>query len=337
MEATYSESNYERFRTVLLMNLCSVIGSEKIKDVLQAVDITMNDFDVSPKQMSMITLEGTPDAVKYYIGSKAVANKSIKTLEQYRYKLVNFFNAVRKSYADVTANDIRMYLYQYKAEHHVGDRYLDNIRTTLNGFFSWLVINDFLLKNPCAKVDPIKFQVKKREPLSSYDLEVYRWNTENVREKALVDFFYSTGCRASECADVRLSDINWDNRSVLIRHGKGDKERTVYFNAESEVSLKEYLKTRDDQTDALFVSERKPHHPIKSHALENILDKVSKRSGMHVFPHRLRHTFATDGLQSGMSLEHLQRLMGHKSPKTTLIYAELNQSDIKRDHQRAYH
>ena len=328
---------YEHFRTVLIMNLASAVSADQLPAVLEAIDVTMNDFEISSKPMSLITTEGTPDVVKYYIGSKAVANKSIKTLAQYRYKLINFFNTVRKSFADVTANDIRMYLYQYKVEHNASDRYLDNIRTTLNGFFSWLVNNDYLAKNPCAKVDPIKFQVKKREPLSSYDLEVYRWNTENVREKALVDFFYSTGCRASECADVRLSDIDWDNRAVHILHGKGDKERTVYFNAEAEVSLKEYLKTRDDQTDALFVSVRKPHHPIKSHALENILDKVSKRSGMHVFPHRLRHTFATDGLQSGMSLEHLQRLMGHKSPKTTLIYAELNQSDIKRDHQRAYH
>lgn len=331
------ETAYEKFRTVLTMNLCSVLNADRINEVLKAVDITMSDFDVSQKQMAIIPATGTPEVVKYYIGSKAVANKSIKTLAQYRYKLVNFFNSVRKSYSDITANDIRMYLYNYKIEHHASDRYLENIRTTLNGFFSWLVLNDFLDKNPCAKVDPIRYQEKKREPLSSYDLEVYRWNTVNIREKALIDFFYSTGCRASECADVRLSDINWDDRSVIIRHGKGDKERTVYFNAEAELSMREYLKTRSDKTNSLFVSMRSPHHAIKSHALENILNKVSARSGLHVFPHRLRHTFATDGLQSGMSLEHLQQLMGHANPKTTLIYAKLNQIDLKRDHQRAYH
>ena len=318
------------------MNLCAVVGADQLPDVLAAVDITMNDFDVAPKQMALITVNSVPDAVKHYIASKAVANLSLKTLDQYRYKLINFFSAVRKSFADVTANDIRMYLYQFKVEHHASDRYLDNIRTTLNGFFSWLVNNDYLTKNPCAKVDPIKYQVKKREPLSPYDLEVFRWNTIDVREKALIDFFFATGCRVSECAGVRLSDINWDDRSVHIRHGKGNKERTVYFNAESELSLREYIKTRNDQTDALFVSIRAPHQAIHAHALENILLKVSQRSGMHVFPHRLRHTFATAGLRGGIPIEHLQRLMGHEDPKTTLIYAKLDQMDLQRDHQRVY-
>ena len=327
---------YEHFRTVLIMNLASAVSAEQLPAVLEAIDVTMSDFEISQKPMSIITIEGTPDVVKYYIGSKAIAGRSVKTLNQYRYKLVNFFDTVRKPYTDITSNDIRMYLYQYKVEHHASDCYMDNIRTTLDGFFTWLADNDYIPKNPCAKVDHIKFQRKKREPLSSFDLEVYRWNTTDVREKALIDFFFSTGIRVSECADVRLSDIDWDNRSVHIRHGKGDKERTVYFNAESELSLKEYLKTRNDKTDALFVSTRAPHHPIKSHALENILKNVSKRSGLNVFPHRLRHTFATAGLRGGMPIEHLQRLLGHEDPKTTLIYAKLDQVDLQRDHQRVY-
>lgn len=331
-----STNSYEEFRTVLIMNLCSAVTAEQMPAVLAAVDITMDDFEICRKQMALITADGLPDVVKHYIAAKAVSNRSMKTLTQYRYKLVNFFDTVKKSYMDITANDIRMYLYRYKVEHNASDRYLDNIRTTLNGFFSWLVNNDYLPKNPCAKVDPIKYQEKKREPLSPYDLEVFRWNTVDVREKALIDFFFATGCRVSECAGVRLSDIDWDNRAVLIRHGKGDKQRTVYFNAESELSLREYLKTRQDQTDALFVSARAPHQPLKSHALENILLKVSQRSGMHVFPHRLRHTFATAGLRGGIPLEHLQQLMGHEDPKTTLIYAKLNQADLQHDHQRVY-
>ena len=330
------ESSYEKFRTVLLMNLCSAVSADQINDVMKAIDITMGDFEISPKQMAIITAEGTPDVVKYYIGAKAIAGLSVKTLAQYRYKLVDFFDTIRKSFTDVTPNDIRMYLYTYKAEHNASDRYLENIRTTLNGFFKWLVQKDFMMKNPCENVDPIKFQKKKREPLSSYDLEVFRWNTKDIREKALIDFFFSTGCRVSEAADVRLSDINWEERSVHIRHGKGNKERMVYFNAEAELSMREYIKTRDDNTDALFVSERAPHQQIKSHALENILLKVSERCGMHVFPHRLRHTFATFGLNGGLSIEHLQQLMGHDDLKTTLIYAKLNQTNVKAEHQRVY-
>ena len=154
------ESSYEKFRTVLLMNLCSAVSADQINDVMKAIDITMGDFEISPKQMAIITADGTPDVVKYYIGAKAIAGRSVKTLAQYRYKLVDFFDTIRKSFADVTPNDIRMYLYTYKVEHNASDRYLENIRTTLNGFFKWLAQRDFMMKNP-AKTST-QLSIKRR-------------------------------------------------------------------------------------------------------------------------------------------------------------------------------
>ena len=332
-----TESSYENFRTVLTMNLCSVVQDpDVLRDVLQMVDVTMDDFEIIKKPMEIIPVQDMLPVIKCYLGSKAVSNRSMGTLKQYRYKLMNFFDTVRKSYIDIRPNDIRNYLYKFKVEHSASDCYLDNIRITLNSFFQWLTDNDYIPRNPCSKVDPIKYHRKRREPLTSYQLEEVRWNTANVREKALVDFFFSTGLRASECANVRLSDITWDKRAVHVRHGKGDKERIVYFNAEAEVSLKEYLKTRSDDTDGLFVSVKAPHQAIQTHALENIIKKVSKRTGIRVFPHKLRHTFATSGIRGGMPLETLQALMGHSKPETTLIYAKLDQTDLQMEHQRIY-
>ena len=332
-----TESAYENFRTVLTMNLCSVVQDpDVLRGVLQMVDISMNDFEISKKPMEIIPAQDMLPIIKCYLGSKVVSGRSMGTLKQYRYKLVHFFDTVRKSYIDIRANDIRNYLCKIKIERNASDCYLENIRITLNTFFQWLADNDYVPKNPCANVDKIKYQQKRRQPLTSYQLEEVRWNTISVREKALVDFLVSTGLRASECADVRLSDITWDKRAVRVRHGKGDKERIVYFNAEAEVSMKEYLKTRSDNTDGLFVSVKAPHQPIQTHALENIITKVSKRTGIHVYPHRLRHTFATAGIRGGMPLEKLQALMGHARPETTLIYAKQDQTDLQMEHQRVY-
>ena len=332
-----TESAYENFRTVLTMNLCSVVQDpDVLRGVLEMVDVSMNDFEISKKSMEIIPAQDMLPVIKCYLGSKAVSSLSMGTLKQYRYKLTHFFDTVRKSYMDIRANDIRMYLYNFKIERNASDCYLDNVRITLNSFFQWLTENDYIPKNPCAKVDKIKYQPKRRQPLTPYQLEEVRWNVADVREKALVDFLFSTGLRASECADVRLSDITWDKRAVRVRNGKGGKERIVYFNAESEVSLKEYIKTRSDDTDAVFVSMKAPHQPIQSHALENIIKKVSKRTGIHVYPHRLRHTFATAGLRGGMPLEKLQALMGHAKPETTLIYAKQDQTDLQMEHQRVY-
>ena len=128
--------SYELFRNVLTMNLCQVMPPDKIDEVLKAVDISASDFEVQRKPMAIITTGSIPEVVKMYLGTRIVANLSKGTIDQYRYKLFHFFNAVNKPYADITPNDIRMYLYTFKVEHNVSDNYLDNIRRVLNSFFS---------------------------------------------------------------------------------------------------------------------------------------------------------------------------------------------------------
>ena len=329
-------SNNERFRNELLTKLVNVIPPEQLKNVLQAFDLTSSSYDINHKPTELIPLNDFPEMVKMYIASKAVSNASEGTLKQYRYKLLDFCKAVPKPFSAVTATDIRLYLYNFKQSHNASDRYLECIRITLNGFFEWLVQNDFLLKNPCSTVEKIRFIPKEREPLEPIELEYFRWNTREVREKALVDFLFSTGMRVSECANVRLSDIDWHERSVLIRKGKGGKSRVVYFNAESELTLRKYLETRIDNEDALFVSKRAPHQPLSNRAIEAIIRKISERSKMHVYPHLLRHTFATSGIHGGMPVEKLQKLLGHASSQTTMIYAKLDRTDLQREHQRIY-
>ena len=328
---------YENFRTVLTMNLCQVLPADQLSAVLSAVDITMNDFEISKKSMDIIPASGgIPEVLKYFLASKAIANLSKNTLKQYKFKLTHFFNKMNKAYSDIQANDIRVYLYNFKIERNASDSYVDTTRVVINTFFQWLVDNEYLSKNPCAKVEKIKFQYKRRESFSPLSLESLRWNCETVREKALIDFLYSTGCRVSECADVLLSDIDWTKNSVLIRHGKGDKERTVFFNDESKVTLTEYLKSRDDDTPALWVSSKAPHQQIGAHALENIVRKVGMRTGVRAYPHKLRHTFATVGLQNGMSLDMLQLLMGHAKPETTLIYADHDRNQVSVEYRKAF-
>lgn len=330
-------TNYENFRTVLTLNLSTVIDDpEMLKNVLSMVDMSMQNFEISNKPLDIIPASGFPEVAKCYLASKGISNLSKQTLKQYRYKLEHFFRTVTKCYTDITANDIRVYLFNFKQERNASDCYVDNVRITLNSFFQWLVDNEYLNRNPCAKVDKIKYQTKKREPLTTLNLEDMRWHCEDVREKALIDFLFSTGCRISECAGVMLSDINWEKNSVHLRYCKGNKERIVYFNDEAKVSLRSYIDSRGYSSDALFTSSKAPHQQLKSHALEDIVANVGKRTGIHAYPHKLRHTFATIGLRNGMPLEKLQSLLGHTNPQTTLIYAKLNDEQMKMEHQKAF-
>ena len=330
-------TNYENFRTVLTLNLSTVIDDpEMLKNVLSMVDLSMQNFEISNKPLDIIPASGFPEVAKYYLASKGVSNLSKGTLKQYRYKLTHFFDTVKKPYTDITANDIRIYLFSFKQERNASDCYVDNVRITLNSFFQWCVDNEYLLRNPCAKVDKIKYQAKRREPMTTLSLEDLRWHCLDVREKALIDFLYSTGCRVSECAGVLLSDIDWEKNSVRLRYCKGNKERTVFFNDEAKVSLKAYIEKRGHISPALWTSTKAPHQQLKTHALEDIVRKVGERAGIKTYPHKLRHTFATVGLRNGMPLEKLQALLGHTNPQTTLIYAKLNSDILQLEHQKAF-
>ena len=330
-------TNYENFRTVLTLNLSTVIQDpEMLKNVLSMVDLSMQNFEISNKPLDIIPASGFPEVAKYYLASKGVSNLSKGTLKQYRYKLTHFFDTVKKPYTDITANDIRIYLFSFKQERNASDCYVDNVRITLNSFFQWCVDNEYLLRNPCAKVDKIKYQTKRREPMTTLSLEDLRWHCQDVREKALIDFLYSTGCRISECAGVLLSDIDWEKNSVRLRYCKGNKERTVFFNDEAKVSLKAYIEKRGHISPALWTSAKAPHQQLKTHALEDIVRKVGERAGIKTYPHKLRHTFATVGLRNGMPLEKLQALLGHTNPQTTLIYAKLNSDILQLEHQKAF-
>lgn len=326
----------ESFRNEFISRLLNVLPSDQVSAVLTTLDETVSHYDIEPKHVSLTVPGGTPEVVKYYLVSKSIGNMSQKTLYIYRLRLEHFFSIVKKPFSDITSGDIRGYMGYCKTQMSASDSYLDNIRRILNAFFSWLVANEYLIRNPCASVEPVKHQAAERIPLTPYELEVLRWYCKTIREKALVDFLYSTGVRISECHDVSLSDIDWNCRSVIIRHGKGNKRRIVYFNAESELTLRKYLDSRDDSNPALFVTSRNPHTRLGVRSLETEIAKVSSRCDMHVYPHKLRHTFATSGIRGGMPLDKLQALMGHAKPETTLIYAKIDTSSLQMEHSRIY-
>ena len=328
--------NSESFRNELVSKLFNQISQDQLIGVLKAFDSTLTGYDISKKPLDMIPVSGIPEIVKYFIASKAVESLSKGTLYIYKLRLEDFFSRVQKPFQDIRSNDIRLYLFYYKDQRHASDAYRDGIRRTLNSFFQWCVNNEYLLRNPCSTVEKIKYRQKERKPFTQYELEILRWNCKTLREKAMVDFLYSTGVRVSEFSAINKQDIDWIKRSVVIHHGKGDKGRTVFFNAEAEVSLKKYLESRSDDNEALFVTIRNPHNRLGKRSVEFEIKNIASRTDFHAFPHKLRHTFATSGLNGGMSLEDLQALMGHAKPETTLIYAKIDTSRLQMEHSRVY-
>ena len=153
-------------------------------------------------------------------------------------------------------------------------------------------------------------------------------------EKALVEFLVSSGCRVSEVAGLRVQDIDWQERKCKVI-GKGGKQRTVYFSVRAKLMLQLYIEGRKGG-EALFSSSRAPYEPLSDRGIEKIISKLGKRIGMErpLYPHLMRHTFASHALSAGMDLTVIQHLLGHTDPKTTLIYAEINPIRVQYEYNR---
>lgn len=267
--------------------------------------------------------------IKYYLGAKRIDGLSDKTLGNYRCNLEMFAARVNKSAAKVTTDDIRGYISYLDETRHLKDTSLQTHINTLRAFFGWLHTEEKIKKNPMSKIKSLKLDKKgARQALSVEELERLRDACKGYREKALIEFLVSTGCRLSEVAQLRAADLNLADRSVQVT-GKGDKDRVVYFSVRARLMVQEYIVQRKGG-DGLFVSSKSPYEPLKPRAIQRIVRSLSERAGLEgrVHPHLLRHTFATHALNGGMDVTVIQRLLGHEDIATTQIYAELNEEGV---------
>ncbi len=144
-------------------------------------------------------------------------------------------------------------------------------------------------------------------------------------ENALFEFLYSTGCRIGEVVKLNRDDINFSTNSVIV-HGKGDKEREVYFNTRCTIWLKRYLDERNDEEPCLFITERRPKRRMSIDNLRFIIKRISNRARIKksIHSHKLHHNYATHMINNGAPLEVIQSLLGHEKSETTRIYAQLS-------------
>jgi site-specific recombinase XerD len=170
--------------------------------------------------------------------------------------------------------------------------------------------------------------------MTPLELETVRGVCNTLREKAMVDFLYSSACRVSEFCALNITDVNMTDHTIHIERGKGGKGRTTFLNPEAEISLRAYLASRNDDSPALFVGCRAPHNRLAVKAVQNEIQKIVLRSKVtvHVTPHIFRHTAASLALQRGMPLEQVQRFLGHSRIQTTLRYAKTLQADVQISH-----
>jgi len=305
------------------------IDQLKVRGIIEEV---LYKYDVVPQETGLIVSD-VEDKLQIYLAVKKLDGLSLKTLKNYNYNLIKFADMLRKPLATVTTMDLRMFLAQ-RCKNMKPSSTNEQI-FILKSFFGWLFIEEYIPKNPTSKLKQTKVPSRLREALSVDEIEILRQKCKSVREKALLEFTYSSGCRLAEIVDINKEDIDWNNKTLKVI-GKGNKERVVCFNTKAKYLLKEYILSRRDNNCALFVASKGPHNRLGGRSIERIINVIADRAqlGKSIYPHLLRHSIATHLLAAGMALHNVQALLGHSDPKTTQIYAETSIENVVYEYKR---
>ena len=323
----------EKFINELASKLSTKFSNEQIVIIKEILYSTLKDFDVVPK-CTDLTFKTTdyPRELKIYLVSRKIEGLSDNTLRQYKRELELFFGRVNKPLDKISAEDIRLYLFETKENGNLDNRTLDTKKNYISSFFKWLVNNDYLEKNPCKSIPAFKYEKKINKSLTDFEMEKLRNACENNYERAVVEVLYSTACRVSELTNIKFEDIDYDKKEINIVQGKGNKSRITFLNAKALLAIQEYVKDRDYPTVYLFEASKKPHNKLSTRSIEKVCNALEKRTGIRIHPHKLRRTTATNLWKKGMPLEEIKELLGHEELSTTLIYTYVDKETVKRDH-----
>lgn len=269
-----------------------------------------------------------------FVSAKRVEGCSERTLNYYKTTIDNMLNSINKKVNNIETDDLRKYLADYQLNNQCSKVTIDNVRRILSSFFAWLEDEDYIIKSPTRRIHKIKTMKTVKETYSDEELEEMRDSCDEIRDLALIDFLSSTGVRVGELVNLNIKDIDFENRSCVVL-GKGSKQREVYFDARTKIHLQNYLSTRIDNNQALFVSLLHPFNRLKISGVEIRLRELGNKININrVHPHKFRRTMATKAIDKGMPIEQVQVLLGHSKIDTTLEYAMVNQNNVRNSHKR---
>lgn len=193
----------------------------------------------------------------------------------------------------------------------------------------------YIAKNPCASISQIKYKKTVKKPYSATELEKLRKACDNVRDLALIEFLYCTGCRVTEVSNLDVSDVDFDTMQCTVL-GKGNKERIVYLTEVATMYLQEYIATRKCCSEALFVG--RGGKRLSKNGIEVLLKRLGKKASVdNVHPHRYRRTLATNLLDHGMNIQDVATILGHSDLKTTQVYCYISQKNVRSAYRKFSH
>ena len=252
-------------------------------------------------------------------------------LKRYKYIITRMMHAVKVSTRNITVYHLRRYLADEKAR-GISDRTLESTRQVFSAYFNWLQRENLIGQNPSANLGAIKYQKKVKTIYSDVDFEKLKFRCKNTRDRAIIAFLMSTGCRIGEVTQLNRTDVNLNSLECTVL-GKGNKERTVFFDSITAMLISKYLEERKDNSPALFAG--KGTDRMTPHGVRKMLVQLGAASDVdHVHPHKFRRTLATNLIRHGMPIQEVASILGHDKLDTTMQYVVLDKSDVSYSYRK---
>jgi len=251
---------------------------------------------------------------------RGFSKETIKAYTRYNNAFLEF---AKKSPDTVLEDNLKSYLAYLISDRKFSSSSVALVRSSLLFFYNQVLNKGFLgIKTP-------KIQRNPPAVLSKEEVKALLVACVNDKSKLLVQLLYSSGLRVSECLNLRVEDIDFNEKICFVKQGKGKKDRATLLSDTLASHLKNYLEQADVNSGVIF--RNRDGKGISVRNAQKIVSSAAKRAGIKkiVTPHKLRHSFATHLLDAGVSIRVIQELLGHSNLQTTQIYTRVSKDLIK--------
>ncbi|MGM0441376.1 MAG: site-specific tyrosine recombinase/integron integrase [Elusimicrobiota bacterium] len=283
--------------------------------------------------MSPGVVENDINSFMEYI--KREKNYSENTLRAYRTDIKNFVEFLKKenitTFKNVDHFSLREYLSQLRE--NLSRSTMNRKLSSIKSLFNFLLKNDIVFSDPTRKITSGKNREIYPEVLTKKEMatllnSVCGKGKLKIRNRAILEFLYSTGCRVAELVNLNMSDIDLLGGTAKVT-GKGDRERIVPLGSKAVKHVHRYIGVRSTGPQAVFIT--KSGNRLSARSVRRIVKKSAAMAGINknIGPHTLRHSFATHMLEEGCNLRTVQELLGHRRLQTTQRYTHLTRKRLK--------
>lgn len=228
----------ERKLLEVIRRMQELLSEDQLRELKNTLDIVLSGCDLIESTELRVAEWSWADDLEDFLVSKALEGKSVETVKRYRYELNRLLSYIDKSVKDITERDISGYMRVYKKIRKVCNQTLRNVRTVFSSFFGWLRDKGRISENIIMRVEAVKVEKTVKKPFTDEEREKMLRMCTNLRDKALLEFLYSTAVRVGELVRLNRNDIKFGTKDLIV-YGKGGKERRVYLNDRANMYMRE--------------------------------------------------------------------------------------------------